>query len=77
MKCLKCQSENPEEAKFCIECGAPMELYCPKCRAQTPATGKFCMECGHNLFLPSEKPSGDLSFDEKLKAKKSKSRPIE
>ena len=49
MKCSRCQSDNPGEAKFCIECGAPMESHCPKCGAITPATGKFCKECGSDL----------------------------
>jgi class 3 adenylate cyclase/tetratricopeptide (TPR) repeat protein len=26
MKCPKCQTENPENAKFCIECGAPLNI---------------------------------------------------
>ena len=49
MKCPKCQLENPEGAKFCIECGDPMEFHCPKCGVITPSTGKFCLECGHKL----------------------------
>ena len=66
MKCPGCQSENPADAKFCIDCGAPMELPCPSCGAATPAQGRFCKECGHNLTLPSESPPKDLSFDEKI-----------
>jgi class 3 adenylate cyclase len=66
MKCPKCQSENPEKAKFCIECGDPMEFYCPKCGEITPAKGKFCMECGNDLTLPQEPNPKDLSFEEKL-----------
>ena len=49
MRCPKCLFENPEEAKFCIECAAPMEFHCPNCGAITPATGKFCMDCAHEL----------------------------
>ena len=67
MKCTKCQFENPNSAKFCIECGAPMEFQCPQCGVITPATGKFCMECGHNLSRPAEKHSADISFDEKIR----------
>jgi hypothetical protein len=26
MKCPKCQTKNPENAKFCIECGAPLNI---------------------------------------------------
>jgi class 3 adenylate cyclase/tetratricopeptide (TPR) repeat protein len=66
MKCTKCQFENPEEAKFCIECGAPMDWRCPKCGAQTPTTGKFCMDCGANLSTPSDLLPKDLSFDQKI-----------
>jgi class 3 adenylate cyclase/tetratricopeptide (TPR) repeat protein len=66
MKCPKCQFENPEEAKFCIKCGKPMEFHCPKCGAKTPVIGDFCMECGHNLTVPSEPPPKELSFDEKI-----------
>ena len=67
MKCTKCKFENPDNAKFCIECGAPIEFHCPQCGAMTPGTGKFCMDCGHRLSRPAEKPSTDISFDEKIK----------
>ena len=67
MKCTKCQFENPENAKFCIECGAPMEFHCPQCGAITLVTGKFCMECGHNLARPAEIRTADISFDEKIR----------
>ena len=55
MKCPKCQFENPEGAKFCIECAHPMEFHCPNCGAITPATGKFCKECAFDLKT-SQKP---------------------
>ena len=61
MKCPKCQHENPEEAKFCIKCGKPMEFHCPKCGAKTPVVGDFCMECGHKLRQPIEAPPIDYS----------------
>jgi class 3 adenylate cyclase len=66
MKCPKCQSENPESAKFCVECGGKLEIICPKCNFSNSASFKFCAECGHNLTLPSEPSTKDLSFDEKL-----------
>jgi class 3 adenylate cyclase/tetratricopeptide (TPR) repeat protein len=67
MKCPKCRTENPEGAKFCIECGKAMEFRCPKCGAITPAKGRFCMECGHNITLPAQEPPlKDTSFDEKI-----------
>jgi len=66
MKCPKCQSENPESAKFCVECGGKLEIICPKCDFSNSASFKFCAKCGHNLTLPSEPPPKDLSFDEKI-----------
>ncbi len=43
-----------------------MEFICPLCSAINPAKGKFCLECGHHLSTTTEKPSIDLSLDEKL-----------
>jgi predicted amidophosphoribosyltransferase len=31
MNCLSCNSKNPDEAKFCIECGAAMKRRCSNC----------------------------------------------
>ncbi|HEA66070.1 MAG TPA: hypothetical protein ENI07_04515 [Desulfobacterales bacterium] len=66
MKCSECRFENPDDAKFCVECANPMEFHCPNCKAITPATGKFCKECAYDLSQPKEAASKDLSFDEKL-----------
>ena len=70
MKCQRCQFENPDGAKFCIECASPMEFHCPNCGAITPVTGKFCMECAYDLrepekAAPAEPTRKTVSFDEK------------
>ena len=68
MKCPKCQFENPDQAKFCMGCGQPMELHCPACGTTNPAFGRFCMDCGQDLTASSAKPAPpvELSFEEKL-----------
>ena len=71
MKCQKCHFENPDDAKFCIECANPMEFHCPNCGAITPVTGKFCKECAYNLrdpekATPPRSTRKEPSFDEKL-----------
>lgn len=66
MQCGKCQTENPAEAKFCIECASPLEFRCPSCGNVTPAAGKFCMECAHDLTQPSAPLPKELSFEEKI-----------
>ncbi len=67
MKCPKCQFENPEDAKFCNECGSKLEITCSSCGKINPLSSKFCNECGHKITIISpEQPSKELSFDEKL-----------
>jgi len=61
MQCPKCQFENREEAKFCKECGAKLELACPKCGAITKLDSRFCDECGYDLKKLKEPPSIDYS----------------
>ncbi len=49
MKCPKCQTENPEEWKFCRECGENLLLVCPRCEHKNLPGDKFCGECGIKL----------------------------
>src|SRR5262245_39428583 len=47
MQCPQCQHENPDRAKFCLECGTRLALTCPQCGTELPPNAKFCLECGH------------------------------
>ena len=51
MKCPNCQAENVDTAKFCTDCGQPLQtdLVCSQCQHTNKATAKFCEECGHAL----------------------------
>ena len=49
MRCLQCDIDNPDGAKFCIECGAALQNRCPNCGCENVARAKFCMECGTAL----------------------------
>lgn len=49
MRCQSCNSENRETAKFCAQCGAPLELACPSCATALPAGSRFCDACGTSL----------------------------
>ena len=46
MHCAGCGAELPTGAKFCMECGTPVQAGCPGCGAPLVAGAKFCMECG-------------------------------
>jgi hypothetical protein len=54
MKCPKCQFENPEGVKFCVECGGKLEIICQKCGSNNLPSFKFCGECGYDLSKSSE-----------------------
>ncbi|MFB0520836.1 MAG: adenylate/guanylate cyclase domain-containing protein, partial [Desulfatiglandales bacterium] len=49
MKCPECQCENPDERKFCRECGVKLSSICPRCGYQNLPGDKFCGECGQKL----------------------------
>ncbi len=49
MKCPKCQFENEEGAKFCLECGERLDLECPQCGKTLPLMAKFCNQCGQKI----------------------------
>lgn len=46
MLCPRCSCENPDQARFCLECGTKLELTCPSCGTPLPPQAKFCMNCG-------------------------------
>jgi len=45
MRCRQCGHENPAQAKFCIECAAPLSERCTNCGTLLPPGAKFCPEC--------------------------------
>jgi len=45
MRCSKCGAENPDGAKFCIECASPFARRCSSCGKENPPRAKFCLEC--------------------------------
>ncbi len=49
MFCPSCKHENRAGRKFCVHCGAGLELSCPSCGACAEPGERFCGECGKNL----------------------------
>jgi class 3 adenylate cyclase len=49
MTCSQCQAQNPDDARFCEECGTRLALACPQCGAEVSPGKKFCRACGTAL----------------------------
>jgi class 3 adenylate cyclase len=47
MRCPGCGHENPDGARFCLQCGAQLSVACPACGVALPPGARFCLECGH------------------------------
>jgi class 3 adenylate cyclase/tetratricopeptide (TPR) repeat protein len=62
MRCPRCEADNPEGMKFCIECAAPLTRRCPQCGVANPPQAKFCGQCATLLTgqTPTPHPSAAL-----------------
>ena len=51
MKCANCNKEIPNDAKFCLYCGAKLnaEIICPHCATKLPQESLFCSNCGKQV----------------------------
>src|SRR5713101_689970 len=49
MRCQNCSAENPQGAKFCIQCATPFRRRCQKCGFENPSEARFCAQCAAPL----------------------------
>src|SRR2546423_2813561 len=61
MRCPNCQTLNPPNAKFCLECGNRL-VVCPNCGTVNLPIAKFCNECG-TLLVPKGESTSPLPKD--------------
>ena len=76
MLCLACHHANDAHAKFCDQCGQPLETRCPTCDSPNRPGARFCSACGQSLTPrlapsrslagPSTSPGHPPSLDDKL-----------
>ena len=57
MRCASCSTENPQGAKFCIQCATPFKRRCQKCAFDNPPEAKFCTQCAIALNGQAGQPS--------------------
>src|SRR5262249_33891731 len=61
MICAACRHDNPDRAKFCLECGARLAASCPQCGTELPRGAKFCLEWGHRVAADAAATGGPSS----------------
>jgi hypothetical protein len=49
--CPSCRQANPQNAKFCLQCGNRFEtqIKCTKCGTELPGEARFCISCGEAI----------------------------
>src|SRR5450755_2568422 len=63
MHCKNCSAENPEVAKFCIQCANPFLRVCGKCGFENPFQARFCARCATPLDAPDPVPANSEAGD--------------
>ncbi len=51
--CPACGATSPEGARFCGDCGGPLEIACPACGVPVEHGKRFCHSCGSPLHAPA------------------------
>ncbi len=51
MWCPGCRQENPGEARFCVHCGARLNVVCAGCGVALPPDARFCPGCGRAVAM--------------------------
>jgi class 3 adenylate cyclase len=49
VNCSACGHSNPQGARFCNDCAAPLAATCASCSAENPPDAKFCNSCAAPL----------------------------
>jgi class 3 adenylate cyclase len=50
MNCPRCQTQNPENARFCLNCGLALARHCSNCQTELLPGARFCMACGQPVL---------------------------
>ena len=51
MRCPQCRQDSPGEARFCVHCGAQLNVACAGCGVALPPDARFCPGCGRAVSV--------------------------
>src|SRR5260221_10474977 len=69
LHCDRCGGDSPTDARFCIDCGAPISaattgpttrlsgIVCPSCNTNNPEHARFCVVCGRAFGTATPRPA--------------------
>ena len=61
MICPNCQTNNPNNARFCLNCGQGLVQKCSNCKSDLAPGALFCMHCGQPVQLQTAVDNDRLS----------------
>src|SRR2546428_13259941 len=59
MPCPACGTDNPQDARFCVRCGAALFASCAGCGTELPPAAAFCPSCGTPVAKAEAPSAGD------------------
>ncbi|MGH7895770.1 MAG: double zinc ribbon domain-containing protein, partial [Candidatus Binatia bacterium] len=56
MHCTACRHQNPDQARFCEQCGTRLARVCGACGVEMSVGARFCHACGTPVSDPAASP---------------------
>ncbi len=66
--CPNCGTANADDAKFCTNCGTPLDLTCPVCGVSADVGDRFCRNCGSHLPWAAGEQSDNGAVSKRVEA---------
>ena len=65
-RCVNCNSEVSDDARFCPVCGRSLNTYCSNCHSIVPSGARFCPKCGTKLINHYENSTKECQKCQKI-----------